>query len=156
MRPGSGPALPLLTLYLMKLICDPLSLPDFLSTFILMALLNALCRTASNIVIETQSALVSDSIQDILHAKSIALDLEYYENASYYNSLHRAQAEAPYRPVRIVSELAQLGQSSISLAGVAFLLLTYNWLLAALSVVFVSLRYSSYALLAKTCHSYQL
>jgi len=58
--------------------------------------------------------------------------------------------------VRVVIELAQLGQSSISLAGVAFLLLTYNRLLAALSVVFVSLRYSSYALLAKTCHSYQL
>lgn len=54
----------------------------------------------------------------MLHAKSIALNLEYYENASYIQHPPRAQAEAPYRPVRVVSELAQLGQSSISLAGV--------------------------------------
>ena len=147
--------LPLAALYLMKLIVDSLTASaDFSRTLILVALaglvalLIALSRTASSIVSENQSALVSDSIQDILHAKSIALDLEYYENASYYNSLHRAQAEAPYRPVRIVNELAQLGQSSISLAGVALLLLTYNWLLAAvlllasLPAVFARLRYS--------------
>ena len=146
--------LPLAALYLMKLIVDSLSQPDFSRTLTLVALaglvalLTALSRTASNIVGETQSAMVSDSIQDILHAKSIALDLEYYENASYYNSLHRAQEEAPYRPVRIVSELAQLGQSSISLAGVAFLLLTYNWLLAAvlllaaIPAVLARLRYA--------------
>ena len=146
--------LPLAALYLMKLIVDSLSQPDFSRTLTLVALaglvalLTALSRTASSIISESQSALVSDRIQDILHAKSIALDLEYYENASYYNSLHRAQAEAPYRPVRIVSELAQLGQSSISLAGVALLLLAFNWLLAAvlllaaLPAVFARLRYS--------------
>jgi len=110
--------------------------------------MTTICRSASSIVSETQAALVSDRVQDILHAKSIALDLEYYENASYHDSLHRAQAEAPYRPVRIVNELSQLGQSSISLAGVALLLLSYNWLLtaalllAALPAVFVRLRYS--------------
>jgi len=147
--------LPLAALYLMKLIVDSLTASaDFSRTLTLvalaglLALLTALSRTASSIVSETQAAMVSDSIQDILHAKSIALDLEYYENASYYNTLHRAQAEAPYRPIRIVSELAQLGQSSISLAGVAFLLLAFNWLLAAvlllaaLPAVFARLRYS--------------
>jgi len=148
--------LPLATLYLLKLIVDSLSTTqaDFSNTFTLVAfaglvaLLTIFCRSACSIVSETQAALVSDRVQDILHAKSIALDLEYYENASYYDSLHRAQAEAPYRPVRIVNELAQLGQNSISLGGVALLLLTYNWLLAAalllaaLPAVFVRLRYS--------------
>jgi ATP-binding cassette subfamily B protein len=147
--------LPLAALYLMKLIVDSLTADsDFSRTFTLVALaglvalLTAFFRTAASIVNENQSALVSDSIQDILHAKSIALDLEYYENASYYDSLHRAQAEAPYRPVRIVNELGQLGQSGISLAGVALLLLTYNWLLAgilllaAIPAVFTRLRYS--------------
>jgi ATP-binding cassette subfamily B protein len=66
-----------------------------------------------------QAVLVSDRVLDILHAKSIVLDLEYYENASYYNSLDRAQAEAPYRPVRIriVSELAQLVAPERHLSG---------------------------------------
>lgn len=91
--------LPLAALYLMKLIVDSLTASaDFSRTLTLvalaglLALLTALSRTASSIVSETQAAMVSDSIQDILHAKSIALNLEYYQNASYYNSLHRFQA----------------------------------------------------------------
>ena len=94
----------------------------------------------------------------MLHAKSIALDLEYYENASYYNSLHRAQAEAPYRPVRIVSELAQLGQARAQSPWQAWPFSSWpsTRLLAAQPVVFVSLRFSRYALLAKISHLYQL
>jgi ATP-binding cassette subfamily B protein len=149
--------LPLASLYLMKLIVDATSTlkPQDFSYIVqlialagLMALLTIVCRSASSLVNETQSALVSDRVQDILHAQSIALDLEYYENASYYDSLHRAQAEAPYRPVRIVNELAQLGQSIISLGGVALLLISFNWLLAAalliasLPAVLVRLRYA--------------
>lgn len=146
--------LPLAALYLMKLIVDSISQSDFSRTLTfvalagLVALLTAFSRSASSIVNEAQSALVSDRVQDLLHAKSIALDLEYYENASYYNTLHRAQAEAPYRPVRIVNALAQIAQNFISLSGVAILLLTYNWLIAAallltsLPAIFLRLRYS--------------
>ena len=90
-------------------------------------------------------------MQDILHAKYIVLDLEYYDNDSYYNSLDRAQAEAPYRPVRIriVSELAQLGAPERHLSGgrghacfLPYWLLAAALLLAALPAVFVRLRYS--------------
>ena len=62
--------LPLAALYLMKLIVDSLSQPDFSQTLTLVALaglvalLTALSRTASSIVSETQAAMVSDSIQD--------------------------------------------------------------------------------------------
>ncbi len=149
--------LPLASLYLMKLIVDAISTPnppDFSHIVILIslaglvALLTIVCRSVSSLINETQAALVSDKVQDILHAQSIALDLEYYENASYYDSLHRAQAEAPYRPIRIVNELAQLGQSAISLAGVALLLISFNWLLAAvlliasLPAVLIRLKYA--------------
>ena len=146
--------LPLAALYLMKLIVDSLSQPDFSRTLTLVALaglvalLTALSRTTSSIVSETQAAMVSDSIQDILHAKSIALDQGALRERQLLQLTSPGPGRSPYRPVRIVSKLAQLGQSSISLAGVALLLLAFNWLLAAvlllaaLPVVFARLRYS--------------
>ena len=83
-----------------------------------MAFLTALSRSASGVVSEAQAALVSDYIIDLLHAKSIEADLEYYENPKYYDTLHRAQNDAPFRPTRIVNGLVQIGQSSMSLVAV--------------------------------------
>ncbi len=66
-------------------------------------------------------------MSDLIHAKSIAVDLEYYENSRYYDVLHRAQQEAPYRPTRIVNDLMIAGQSLVTLVGVAGLLFTLHW-----------------------------
>jgi hypothetical protein len=35
---------------------------------------------------------MTDRISDLIHSHSIALDLAYYENAGYRDTLHRAQA----------------------------------------------------------------
>jgi ATP-binding cassette subfamily B protein len=75
-------------------------------------------------------------------------DLAYYENSQYYDTLHRAQQEAPYRPTHIVSGLVQVGQSSVGLIALVGLLLSLHWivaavlLLAAVPGMFVRLRYS--------------
>ena len=74
---------------------------------------------------------------DILHAKSIEVDLEYYENPKYYDALHRAQQEAPYRPLQIVSSLAQIMRSGISLVGIGVLLLSFHPIVIALLAVAV-------------------
>ncbi|MBE3039895.1 MAG: ABC transporter ATP-binding protein, partial [Chloroflexi bacterium] len=63
-------------------------------------------------------------------AQSIAVDLEYYEDPAYYDTLHRAQQEAPYRPTRIVNGLIQVAQNGISLLGILGLVISFNWLLA--------------------------
>jgi len=44
-----------------------------------------------------------------IHAKSIAVDFEYYEDSRYYAALHRAQQEASYRPTCIVNDLTIMG-----------------------------------------------
>ena len=150
--------LPLASLYLMKLIVDGIvagpsraefnGIAALIALAALAALLTAVSRSASSLVNEAQAALVSDHVQDLLHAKSIEVDLEYYENSKYYNALHRAQEEAPYRPTRIVNGLAQLGQSAISLAAVAALLVSLNGIMAfillagALPAVIVRIKYS--------------
>ncbi len=136
--------LPIAALYLTKLIVDSvtagLAAPDPAAVFpqvffyilvaAAIALFLALARSLSELTSEAQSMIVTDGVSDILHAQSIAVDLEYYEDTSYYDTLHRAQQEAPYRPTRIVNGLVQIGQNGISLLGVAVLILAFSWVIA--------------------------
>ena len=136
--------LPLAALYLMKRILDAvtagLTAPQPADAFqpvllwILLAsgvaILTALLRSFSEYTAEAQSLQVTDAVADILHAQSIAVDLEYYEDPAYYDTLHRAQREAPYRPTRIVNGLIQVAQNGISLLGILGLLVSFNWILA--------------------------
>ena len=136
--------LPIAALFLTKLIVDSvtsgLATPGpaaafpqvllYISIAAVLAFILALSRSLSDLTSEAQSMIVTDRVSDILHAQSVAVDLEYYEDTRYYDTLHRAQQEAPYRPTRIVNGLIQMGQSCISLLGVAVLILTFNWFIA--------------------------
>lgn len=154
--------LPLLALYLMKLIVDgvifALGAADKTAAFdevmilILLAggvaLLNAILRLLGNYVREAQSLKVTEYMYGILHAKSTAVDLAYYENPHYLDTLHRAQQEGPYRPTRILDGLIQFARSGISLLAMAGLLFSFHWLLtmllfaAAIPGVLVRLKFS--------------
>ena len=154
--------LPLLTLYLMKLIVDAvtlaLSAPDktaalrdvglLIGIAAGVAILNTLLQLTADLVREYQSGAVTDHMYNILHAKSIQVDLQYYENPQYLDTLHRAQQEGPARPTMILDGLVRVGQSGISLVAVAALLLSFHWSMAlvlfaaALPGVLVRLGYS--------------
>ena len=138
--------LPLLPLYLMKLMVDAvtagLAASDkgtaFGHVLLLVGLMGAvtllasLIRMIAGLVSEWQGFIVTDHMNEVLHAKSVEVDLEYYESARYYDTLHRAQREAPSRPISIVHGLAQVGQNGISLLAIAGLLLSFHWLIAAI------------------------
>jgi ATP-binding cassette subfamily B protein len=156
-------ALPLASLYLMKLIVDSVTAGVSSSdkkaafgqiTFLIflaaaLAFLTVLNRTVLNVVSEAQAALVSDNVLDLLHVKSIEADLEYYENPKYYDTLYRAQNDAPFRPARIVNSLLQICQNSISLVIVFGLIASFSWIvaasltIAAIPVALVRLIYSN-------------
>ncbi len=133
--------IPLGGLYLTKLIVDAVSAgitsPDKagalrqVSLYVVLAatviLFGALCSTLAGLVRKAQSQAASDHVHDVLHAKSIDLDLEYYESSQYYDTLHRTMREAPFRPVRIVNGLVTICQSAISLLAVAGLLFSFHW-----------------------------
>jgi ATP-binding cassette, subfamily B, bacterial len=137
--------LPLAALYVMKRIIDAVTASaaapdraDLIQSVWLwillaggVALLTALTRSISEYATEAQSLQVTDAVADILHAQSVAVDLAYYEDPAYYDTLHRAQREAPYRPTRIVNGLIQIGQNGLALIGIAGWLFAFNWLLAA-------------------------
>ncbi len=137
--------LPLAALYVMKRILDAAGAavkapgrPELVQDvwiWILVAggvaLFTAFTRLLSEYTTEAQSLQVTDAVAEILHAQSVAVDLAYYEDPSYYDTLHRAQGEAPYRPTRIVNGLIQIAQNGLALAGIAVWLVSLNWLLAA-------------------------
>lgn len=97
----------------------------------IVALITDLLRSVSGYASDAQSQIVTDFVHDVIHAKSIELDLEYYENAHFYNALHRAQQEAVFRPQRILTSLVQLAQNAISLIAIAGLLISLHWSIAA-------------------------
>lgn len=153
--------LPLVTLYLIKLIVDFVNASaasagkgDFGRIMVLIALsgsvalLTLISQSASKIVNEAQSAIISDRVQEVLHDKSVEVDLEYYENSEYYETFHIAQSQALFRPTAIINGLFQSGRSFISLATMAALLISFSWIaalilaVAALPAVFVQYRYS--------------
>jgi len=137
--------LPLLPLYLLKLMVDAvtagLAAPDKGAAFRhvlwlvgLMAaatLLTYVIRLLAGLISEWQTFIVTDHMNDVLLAKSVEVDLEYYESARYFDTLHRAQREAPFRPISIVNGLAQIGQNAISLLAIAGLLVSFHWIIAA-------------------------
>ena len=128
--------LPLAALYLMKLVVDAVTAAHALAArpawphiaFLvgltaLVTLAGALVRALSGYAAQAQAEGVTDRMQDVIHAQSVALDLEFYENPAYHDTFHRAQQEAPARPTRIVTNLVQIAQSVVSLLAITGLLL---------------------------------
>jgi ATP-binding cassette subfamily B protein len=154
--------LPLAALYVMKRVIDALAdgmgaadpevafqeALTWLAAAAGVAVVTALARSLGELASQAQSLSVTDAVSDQIHAQSIVVDLGYYEDSAYFDTLHRAQQEAPYRPTRIVNGLVQLGQNGISLLGVAALLVTSAaWagiilFAAALPAAFVRILYS--------------
>jgi ATP-binding cassette, subfamily B, bacterial len=154
--------LPLLSLFLLKLIIDQIAVgltaadksaafEHALFLLILsgcVMLLTSLFTSLAELVNAAQSYRVTDHIQELLFQKSAEIDLEYYENSQYYDTLQRAQQEAPFRPNQILNRIAQVLQNGISLAGILALLLSLYWglagvlLIAALPALWVRLKFA--------------
>jgi ATP-binding cassette, subfamily B, bacterial len=132
--------LPLATLYVMKLLVDTVTsgllVPDrslMTGRLVLLILIaagiaffSALCNALSSYASEVQSLVMADRVSALIQSHSIELDLAYYENPAYQDTLHRAQAEGPTRPAQIVHDLVQIGQNSISIAAVGALIVSFS------------------------------
>ncbi|MDJ0616361.1 MAG: ABC transporter ATP-binding protein [Calothrix sp. MO_192.B10] len=154
--------LPVISIYLTKLIIDAVAAnltnadkaAAFYQVLFLIAIagfitvINALCNSLTELVTTAHSQRVTDYMQGIINTKSVAADLEYYENARYYDALQRAQQEAPYRPPQILNRLAQVGQNAVSLIAMIGLLLSLHWgiigilFVGALPAMVVRVKYS--------------
>lgn len=96
-------------------------------------LLGELLRLAGSFVKDAQAQLLRDHIADLLQRKSVEADLAFYEMPEYYDRLHRAREEGPYRPVTLLESLGTLVQDGITLGAMAAILIAFSpWLPLAL------------------------
>lgn len=155
--------LPLAVLYLTKLLIDAvteeLKTPSAEAsvsqmTTILVglagaAVANTILTSIASLISRIHGQVVTDHMHALVQAKSIEVDLEYYEDARYHDTLHRAQQEAPYQPTAILNALLQLGQDAISLLAMGAILWWLHWavipvlILAAIPYFFVRLQQSN-------------
>ncbi len=105
-------------------------------------------RSAAAYVRTAQSELVQDHISSLVHRKSAAADLGFYDSAEFYDHLHRARSEATYRPVALVEGLGSLLQNATTLIAMGAVLIPFGgWLPAALLIgtapaLYVAVRYA--------------
>lgn len=138
-------AVPLAVLYLTKLVVDAVAAgvageggPTFEHVLLLIGLaagvglLGSVAGAISGLVSEAQGHEVTDHVLEVLHEKSVAVDLAYYEDPAYHDARHRAQQEAPYRPTRVLGGVTAVARSGLTVIGIVGLLATVHWLLAVL------------------------
>lgn len=144
--------LPLVSLYLTKLTIDAVTAAavavdraaawkgpaPFVGMLGMVALLSAAVNSVGGLLRDAQAESVTDHMSEMMQSKSVEVDLEYYESSQYYDTLHRAQREGTSRPLRIVSSLTQLVQSTISLIGVFTLLLVFSPIFSIFMIVFIA------------------
>ena len=161
--------LPLLALYLTKLTVDAVTAgirsPDkegalarvllWIALTGLVAVATAALRAVAEIVREQQGQRVTDHVMDVIHRQSAAVDLAYYEDPRYHDTLYRAQQEAPYRPTRIVQSLTAIVQNGLSLLGLAGLLVFLHWSVALVLFVAVLPGIAVKLRNARTLHAWQ-
>lgn len=124
------------------------TLLPYIALFGLVNLFDAVLNSVYTVVREAQVLTLGDHVTNMIHAKSIALDLEFYENAEYHDTLHRAQREAPSRPPMIVDNLTSAMRSAVTLIGIIGLLYSLQPLtpvilvIGVLPVVVIRIYYS--------------
>lgn len=94
-----------------------------------------------------QAETLHDHVKSRIHTKASEVDLAFYESPDYFDLMSRANAEASSRTLSLLQQIGSMVQNSITLVGVAALLLPYgHWvpfalLAGTLPALYVVLRH---------------
>ena len=100
-----------------------------------------------------QSELAYDYITGLIHQKSAAADLAFYEMPEFYDHLHRARAEAVYRPILLVESLGSLLQNGITMIAMVAVLVPFGPLLPI--ALLISTAPALYLVLKSSLHRHE-
>ena len=138
--------LPLVNLYVLKFLVDSVtnggasvlwggemnawvSLGLFCFIFLLDRVVSVLNSVNNDIM---QQRLI-DYISERMQAQSAQLDMAYFDNPEYHDTYHRAQQEASYRPIQILSGFMGLLGSLITISGIVVMLSTASgWIIVVM------------------------
>lgn len=137
------------SLYLMKILIDVVANAQLHSTtaqaeIIRYVILSGIAgvvyfvlRSFSAYSIDTLSIKVSERISEKLHARTVNLQLSFYESPSYYDTLKRAMDAGTDKPGLVITTLIEIIKNCLSLAAVASVLILINWLLFPILAIFI-------------------
>ena len=144
--------LPLVNLYILKLLVDSVtsaataqafgetSLQSTMLLLLMMVgvfLLGRIVSALNGVNNDILGQRLVDYMADIMQRQAARLDMAYYDNPDYYDSLHRAQQEASSRPLVILGNFMSLFGSMLSIAGIVAMLASASWWVIAVMVVAV-------------------
>jgi ATP-binding cassette subfamily B protein len=97
-------------------------------------LLSELLQMCAEWTRTVQSEFLQDHIARLVHAKSVSIDMGFFERSDYYDQLHLARSDTT-RPLAILESSGSALQNGITLAGMAAVLMPYGmWLPPALLI----------------------
>lgn len=137
--------LPLVNLYLLKLLIDQVTLAvgggeaapcfTYLVAMVGVFLLGRVVQALSGINSDVLRQRLIDYMSDGMQRQAAVLDLAYYDTPAYHDTLHRAQQEAGSRPVAILDNFVAVFGALISIAGVVLMLATASpWIVVVMLV----------------------
>ena len=86
------------------------------------ALVSAVLQGFSGYLSAVQGARLNAYLQDLIYARSVDLDLAFFENPGHQDRLHRAQQQGVRRPAAVAIKLTTLLRGGVTAAGVIVLL----------------------------------
>ncbi len=96
-------------------------------------LVNALHDTLQHLVGE----LLQNQIRIQILEKANSLQVEFFENANFYDKLQNAHQESSYRPLQIVIQIFSLVRIIITLSSIITIIFWLNWII--LPIILISL-----------------
>ena len=120
-----------------------LVLAGFMAGFLLLA---EVMRAAGSWVRTAQAEFIQDHLSELVHRKSIHVDLSFYDSPDYHDRLEQARNELKTRPLTLLESIGSLLQNCLTLIAIAALLIPYGiWipfvlLLGALPASYLLLR----------------
>lgn len=141
--------IPLATAWISKLLIDAVvsgiqkgGSQEAISVVIVLALIqfglsagSSLLQTVRNINQQALQELTARRIQLMLMQHANKLDLSFFENPQFYDTLQQAQREAGYRPTSMVEQMFGLVRSLITFLGMIALITRLGWIVALVALL---------------------
>lgn len=95
----------------------------------------SLLSTLSNISQQLLQERVSNRVQVMVLEKANTLDLAFFEDSEFYDTLRNASEESTYKPMQMISQLFDFVKTLVTLFSMLSLLLSLAWWLAIVALL---------------------
>lgn len=97
----------------------------------------SIVSSISDYTIEVQTAIVSEKIDNMIHRHTVDLDMAYYEDPEYFNTLKLAKEAGGQRPNAVLLGLIGIISACLKTMAASVIIVGIDWRLLPLLVLFV-------------------